>query len=364
MAQANLSTKGVKPIQDDDFEIWWTAINASIDKHNKKKSKQPVDIWAAVPGIIIKVTKAARLGISRHALWDDSLQGSWQTVSIFGGEVPPPRSIDPRLVFTGSVSLVNLRGLRAMAEEGTLSPEGIRAEGDHEMEESGYESPFGLGDGELLHWPKPALRGTSTSASAHQSSPTTAGGQAPCRVTPKPRYTYASVGKWHQGKEVRELNDPPPAGLVWYNRAPPTAELAVHIPQDPARAAALHAKRVKAIQRLKEEHKKRRDEEAAAATKPTNSRRTYAGETSEVVHHIPGQAPVYLPPRGWALLEMKEEKDRRLSKRQASTKPQQQTASQPPRSRLPPHLRAIEEAKQAKDFVQYLPEHPYYSLPE
>ncbi|RYO92563.1 hypothetical protein DL766_002356 [Monosporascus sp. MC13-8B] len=208
--------------------------------------------------------------------------------------------------------------------------EGIRAKRDPERDDSEDESLFGPEDGhhgpeekELLHWPKPALRDTPTSPSA--------------------------------------------AGSVRYNRVPPTAELAVHIPGDTARAAAQRAKRLEAIQNLKDGYKKRREAEAAAAWKPTSSSHTNAGETVKVVDNddIPGQAPVYQRPpgwpshrpwvyfhsptnRGWALLEMKEEKERRLSKRQVTTKPQQQTASQPPRSRLPPHLRVIEEAKQAE----------------
>ncbi|RYP86948.1 hypothetical protein DL769_000628 [Monosporascus sp. CRB-8-3] len=420
MSEHHPNEKGVKPDPDVNFDRWWRAIKTVVDRR-EQKGKKPIDIWAAVPQTIIKVASTAKLDISLYDLWDQFFRGlvgflSRRPFSIFDEvEVPPPRSIDPRLVFSGSLPLVNLRGLLAMAEQGVLSPEdqlrhvedggrrldqhgrelpagrtfvhparqiierpkvhgkeGIRAKGEPEKEESEDELPFGPGDGhhspeekEMAHWPRPALRGTPTSMSANQSSHVAAAGQAPRRVTPKPRYTYANIEKWRQARERRELNDPPPAGSVRYNRVPPTAELAMHIPGDAARAAAQSAKRVEEIQKIKETREERRQAEAAAR-KPTISRHTNAGEAVKVVVNddfVPGQAPVYQPPPGWpshrpwayfhsptnrtwALLEKKEEKSRRLAKRQATTK--QQTASQPPRSRLPPHLRVIEEAKQAK----------------
>ncbi|RYO93800.1 hypothetical protein DL764_007935 [Monosporascus ibericus] len=102
MAEDHSHKKGCKPIPD---------------------SKKPIDIWAAVSQVITKVTLAADLDINHYELWNQYVSGligliTRKPFSIFAREeVPPPRSLDRRLVFTGSVSPMNLRGLWAMAEE-------------------------------------------------------------------------------------------------------------------------------------------------------------------------------------------------------------------------------------------------------
>ncbi|RYP29139.1 hypothetical protein DL767_006909 [Monosporascus sp. MG133] len=128
MAEDHSNEKGGKPSPDVNFDRWWTVMRNLFDGRNKK-TKEPIDIWAAVPQVIIKVTLAADLDISHYELWNQFFSGLMglmvsKPFSIFTCEkVPPPRSLDRRLVFTGSLSLINLRGLWAMAEEGSLSPE-------------------------------------------------------------------------------------------------------------------------------------------------------------------------------------------------------------------------------------------------
>ncbi|RYP46411.1 hypothetical protein DL768_007378 [Monosporascus sp. mg162] len=230
MAEDHSNEHGGKPSKYRNFDRWWKVMMTMFDNRNKK-AKEPIDIWAAVPQVIIKVTLAAELDITLYELWNQffsGLMGLIGTFAVTKEEVPPARNLDRRLVFTGALSLINLRGLWAMAEDGSLNPDvqlrhlkdGGRCLDHHgreihgssvEPEKSDTEnkSPSGpedrhqIPDGkEQPQWPKPAPRNTSTSPSANQSSHTTAGGPAPRRAKPKPRYTRAVLED--KGKKKQE----------------------------------------------------------------------------------------------------------------------------------------------------------------
>ncbi|RYP23439.1 hypothetical protein DL765_001144 [Monosporascus sp. GIB2] len=257
MAESDSNKKGGKPVTERTFDIWWQGVQIFFDRYNRVK-KESLDCWAAVPQAIIQATLAADFDISRAELWDRFFTGILAPIiqykwSIFKREeVPPPRNLDRRLVFSGSVQLINLRGLWAMAEQGILSPEdqlrhvkdcgsrldqhgrevlggrifvhltrlileeservrphdreGIRDNGEPEKNDTENKSPSGPEDGlqspdekEQLKWPKPTPRDKPAPALALNTN----GRPAPPRGRQKPRWTHENIRKWLQAENRR-----------------------------------------------------------------------------------------------------------------------------------------------------------------